>query len=130
MIERKHYSEAFKRMVAKAYYSTSKSYRNLAKEYKLPPASVYYWITLYKEGFATESQMRQEITTFGAVANTKTPMKKKKLTEEHMVERITELEHKLKQEMMHRKVLDTMIDIAERDLNIAIRKKSGAKQSK
>ncbi|MFR9559142.1 MAG: hypothetical protein SNG79_04435 [Rikenellaceae bacterium] len=57
-------------------------------------------------------------------------MKEKKLTPEQMVARIAELEQKLEHEKMHRIVLDTIIDIAERDLNIAIRKKYGAKQSK
>lgn len=44
--------------------------------------------------------------------------------------RIKELEQQLDQERLRSLCLDKMIDIAERDLNIVIRKKSGAKQSK
>jgi hypothetical protein len=40
------------------------------------------------------------------------------------------LEQQLDQERLRSLCLDKMIDIAERDLNIVIRKKSGAKQSK
>ena len=47
-----------------------------------------------------------------------------------MEQRILELEAQLKQEQMRSTVLDKMIDLAEQDLNISIRKKSGAKQSK
>jgi hypothetical protein len=42
--------------------------------------------------------------------------------------RIRELEKKLEQSTMHIKSLNTLIDVAEEQLNIHIRKKSGAKQ--
>lgn len=42
--------------------------------------------------------------------------------------RIRELEKKLEQSTMHIKALNTLIDVAEEQLNIHIRKKSGAKQ--
>ena len=49
---------------------------------------------------------------------------------EAMEERIRELEQQLAKEKMRSTCLDTMIDIAERELKVDIRKKSGAKQSK
>lgn len=42
--------------------------------------------------------------------------------------RIRDLEKKLEQSTMHIKALNTLIDVAEEQLNIHIRKKSGAKQ--
>lgn len=42
--------------------------------------------------------------------------------------RIRELEKKLEQSTMHIKALNTLIDVAEDQLKISIRKKSGAKQ--
>ncbi|MFR1361618.1 hypothetical protein [Alistipes ihumii] len=57
-------------------------------------------------------------------------MKKEHLTAEEMARRIEELEQQLKQEQMRSIVLDQMIDLAEGELKISIRKKSGAKQSK
>ena len=130
MKEKKSYSNLFKRNVAKVYLTSDKSLHQVGKEFNVSHSAVCAWAQKYKAEFCSESQLSQEITTFGSVINTKTPMKEKKLTPEQMAERIAELEQKLKHEMMHRTVLDTMIDIAERDLNIAIRKKSGAKQSK
>ncbi|KAA6326093.1 hypothetical protein EZS27_024755 [termite gut metagenome] len=41
-----------------------------------------------------------------------------------------ELESQLKEEQMRSITLNQMIDMAEQELNISIRKKSGAKQSK
>ena len=49
---------------------------------------------------------------------------------EQIAQCILELEAQLKQEQMRSAVLETMIDLAESDLKISIRKKSGAKQSK
>ena len=58
-------------------------------------------------------------------------MKEEKLPIEAMEERIRELEQQLaKKKKMRSTCLDTMIDIAERELKVDIRKKSGAKQSK
>ena len=57
-------------------------------------------------------------------------MKKEHLTAEEMARRIEELEQQLKQEQMRSIVLDQMIDLAEGELKISIRKQSGAKQSK
>ena len=57
-------------------------------------------------------------------------MKKEHLTAEEMARRIEELEQQLKQEQMRSIVLDQMIDLAEGELKISIRQKSGAKQSK
>ncbi len=47
-----------------------------------------------------------------------------------MASRIKLLEQQLEEERMCSICLYKMIDIAERDLNIVIRKKSGTKQSK
>ena len=48
--------------------------------------------------------------------------------EYHLEQKINDLEKKLEQERLKSLALNTMIDIAERDLEIDIRKRSGAKQ--
>ena len=53
-------------------------------------------------------------------------MKEEKLPIEAMEERIRELEQQLAKEKMRSTCLDTMFDIAERELKVDIRKKSGA----
>ncbi len=130
MQAKKEYSQELRRRVAQCYHTSDLSQAKVGRKFGVSSGSVWLWSQEFKTEFAQESQLHQEITTFGAVTNTPKPMKEKKLTPEQMVARIAELEQKLEHEKMHRIVLDTMIDIAERDLNIAIRKKSGAKQSK
>lgn len=65
--------------------------------------------------------------------NSKT-MAKKKLTDQEKIEQLQkqleESQQQLKYEKLRSKALDKMIDIAEEDLNISIRKKRGAGQSK
>jgi hypothetical protein len=56
-------------------------------------------------------------------------MQKESLSPENQTERIIELEHQLSLEKMRSESLSKMIEIAERELKIDIRKKSGAKQS-
>lgn len=130
MQAKKEYSQELRRRVAQCYHTSDLSLVKVGRKFGVSSGSVHQWSQEFQSEFAQEAQLRQEITTFGAVTNTHKPMKEKNLTPEQMVARIAELEQKLEHEKMHRIVLDTMIDIAERDLNIAIRKKYGAKQSK
>jgi len=102
----------------------------IGKEFNVNTSCVCSWARRYKEDFAGEVTIRKEISTFGSVINDAPAMKKIKLTPEQMEQRILELEAQLKQEQMRSTVLDKIIDLAEQDLKISIRKKSGAKQSK
>lgn len=130
MVEKKIYTPEFRRMVAKAYYTSNKSMAKIGKEFNICATNVSHWANMYKEEFAGEVSIRQEISTFSSVTNIEPSMKKTKLSPEQMEQRILELESQLKQEQMRSTVLDKMIDLAESDLKISIRKKSGAKQSK
>jgi transposase-like protein len=129
MVEKKEYSPEFRRMVAKAYYTSNKSLSKIGEEFKVHRANVYGWAQRHKAEFSGEVSIRQEISTFKSVINVAPPMKKKELPPGQMEQRIVELEAQLKQEQMRSTVLDKMIDLAEQDLKISIRKKSGAKQS-
>ena len=53
---------------------------------------------------------------------------KKSVKEQKLEQKIRQLESDLKKEQLRSTALSTMIDIAERDLKIDIRKKSGAKR--
>ena len=117
-------------MVAKAYYTSNKSHVEIGKEFNTSAANVSRWSRLYRHEFLGELSIRQESATFNAVSNLSPTMNKPDLTPEQMAQRILELEAQLKQEQMRSAVLETMIDLAESDLKISIRKKSGAKQSK
>ncbi len=52
------------------------------------------------------------------------------LSKEELEKKVKDLEKQLSYEKMKSEVLDTMINIAEKELKISIRKKSNTKQSK
>lgn len=132
MAKQNKYTEEFQRMVAKAYYTGDKSVAKIGKEFNVKTGTVFSWVKRYQSDYQQSGSIRQEISTFRSVINTDFAMKKKKekLSPEQMEQRIIELEAQLKQEQMRSITLDKMIDVAEQELQIPIRKKSGAKQSR
>ncbi|HTE26317.1 helix-turn-helix domain-containing protein [Flavitalea sp.] len=56
-------------------------------------------------------------------------MEMKKKFRKDIPEEVAELQKQLEQERLRNKLLNAMIDIAEKELKIPIRKKSGTKQS-
>lgn len=117
----KYYSDDFKRRVVEHYLNSDDSMQTTADKFKLAvPASVSQWV----RKFGTES---------GVPIMDKTPQKPESQvpdTPEGMARRIKELEEALERERLMTLAANKIIDIAERDLKISIRKKSGAKQSK
>ncbi|WP_166336584.1 transposase [Sphingobacterium chungjuense] len=117
----KHYSDDFKREVVQHYLSSDDSMQKTADKFKLAVlASVAQWLRKFGGEFRT------------AVMN-KSPEKPKTEmpdTYEDMAKRIKELEEALERERLMNLATNKMIEIAERDLKISIRKKSGAKQTK
>jgi len=66
----------------------------------------------------------------GNLSNKQMTMEYKKSDKQALIKRIKELERKLEDEQIRSVGLSKMIDIAEEQLNISIRKKSTTKQSK
>lgn len=117
----KHYSDNFKREVVQHYLSSDDSMQKTADKFKLAVhASVGQWVSKFGGEFRT-LVMNKSLKK----SKTETPD-----THQGMAKRIQELEEALERERLMNLATNKMIDIAERDLNISIRKKSGAKQSK
>ena len=115
------YSDDFKRKVASHYLGSDLSMAATAKLYGLKtPSSVQQWV----KRFCPDQALPNDGTT-KEPASTVLPD-----SPEGMLARIRELESDLASEKLKNLAANKMIDIAERDLKINIRKKSGAKQSK
>lgn len=121
--ERKFYSEEFRERVLDAYYKSNESVNMIAIRFQVKPETVKSWV--YRKSVSSDSHKNGKFMVSNII-----PMKKDKLPVEAMEERIRELERRLAEEKMRSTCLGTMIDVAERELKIDIRKKSGAKQSK
>jgi len=104
-------------------------YRALAKKYNVSRSTINKWVLVH-QGIHDIPRSHKQITydlqqkTLGK--------KSKQIIPEHQSElekKIELLEKQLEWEKMRSMALDTMITVAERELQIDIRKKPGTKQS-
>ncbi len=121
--ERKFYSKECRERVLTAYYNSNEPVDMIARRFQVKRDTVSSWV--YRKRVTSNPKESSKFVVSSII-----PMKEEKLPIEAMEERIRELEQQLAKEKMRSTCLDTMIDIAERELKIDIRKKSGAKQSK
>jgi len=129
-----NYSDEFKIEVVRHYIETGDSYLKTAKKFNLPSLlSVRNWVNKYRNPVANANS----VITFGGDILTTTMKKPAKEKDQNLpgdpvatAKRIQQLEEALVNEQLKYISLNTMIDIAEKELNIRIRKKSGAKQSR
>ena len=115
------FTDDFKLEVVQDYLSTGISQEELKKKYNFTGCNnIYNWMR--KFGLSKPSEDQIELHQF--MANEK----QKSSLEQELELKIKKLEEELKREQFRTKALSTMIDIAERELKVDIRKKSGAKR--
>jgi transposase len=113
------YSEAFKKQVAEAYFEGVDDQYVVAARFGISQSSVNIWSKKYRSDTPIKSE--EELTS---------DMKRKaEKGNGELQQRIKELEKALEEERLKRIGYQTMIDIAEKELKIDIRKKSDTKQS-
>jgi transposase-like protein len=113
------YSDAFKRQVVKEFYSGTESRKAISQRYGLPSAN-----TVSK--WANELRSRGE--EFRDLPGPLTSEERNDI--KALQSRMKELEKQLEYERLRSLGFETMIDIAEKELKIQIRKKSDTKPSK
>ncbi|MGO4984896.1 hypothetical protein [Collinsella sp. Sow4_E3] len=107
--------------IVKEYLSTDISQSELKKKYNFGGNNnISRWMR--KFGVSKPSSEQQVIT--GAMSKEQTASPR----ERDLERKIRKLEDELKEERLKSLALNTLIDVAERDLQVDIRKKSGAKR--
>lgn len=119
----KRYPEELKRKIAKEYLSGGVSYGVLAEEHRLKGKGV---VQEFVKWYRRKCELSGE---------NETTMPEKQQAEAvgdepSLRQQIKELQRQLTLAELKAEALETMINIAEEQLHIEIRKKSGAKQSK
>lgn len=118
---RNRYSRSLKRKIAKEYLSGVASYAVLAEENGLRDKTVVKeFVKWYRRQLSLESEL---------LTNTTTLEKSSSISSQELTDHVKSLEEQLQQAELKAEMLETMIDIAEDQLGISIRKKSGANQS-
>ena len=115
-----------KDQIIQEYLNTGCGYRKLQEKYGISRTTICKWVQVY-QGIhnlpPTDLQQKHYIS----------PMKNKKHSvsenEQDLLEKIASLEKQLKHQELKAEVLDTLINVAEKELNISIRKKPGTQQS-
>ena len=110
------------------YLVEGKTYRQLAKKYDVSRSTINKWILIHQGIHDLPRSKRQHSYDLQQMTRKKIPKPPVPLTPD-TEEKIRQLEQQLAYEKLRADALDTMINIAEKQLHIDIRKKSGAQQS-
>ena len=110
------------------YLVEGKTYRQLAKKYDISRSTINKWILIHQGIHDLPRSKRQHSYDLQQMTRKKIPKQQIPLNP-GTEEKIRQLEQQLAYEKLRADALDTMINIAEKQLNIDIRKKSGAQQS-
>ena len=111
------YDISYKRMIVQEFQTTNLSYRQFGKQHNITESLVRYWVSKFSSDITGEIPTPLILT------------EQESQDLEVLKKQNDELAKKLSYAQMKITGLEVMIDIAEKDLNIEIRKKPGTKQS-
>jgi transposase-like protein len=118
-----YYSDEEKLSIIQDYLTSGKSAKEIHLKYKIHGHSkLQDW--MIKFGLRNKNSINKNLIL------KKVKKSSSKGIDLNSAKRIKELEQQLEEERLRSVLLDTMIDIAEEQLHVSIRKKSGAKQLK
>lgn len=116
----------FKDQIIQEYLTTGCGYRKLQEKYFVSRSVICRWVQEYQRIQHLPRTVLQQKHYIS-------PMSKKKHSvsgsEKELLEKIALLEKQLELQQLKADVLDAMINVAEKELNISIRKKPGTQQS-
>ena len=111
------------------YLTQGTGYRQLAAKYGVSRTTICKWVQIH-QGIhnlqPTQKQQKYYLSGMNSKPEKKSAQEFKKQTE--LEKKIALLEKQLAWEKLRADALDTMINIAEKQLDITIRKKSGSQQ--
>jgi transposase-like protein len=115
------FTDDFKLMVVQDYLSSEISKEELKRKYNFTGCNnIYRWMRKFGLSKPSEDQIQ--------LHRTMKIEKQKSSSEQELELKIKKLEDDLKREQFKTLALNTMINIAERELKVDIRKKAGAKR--
>lgn len=115
------FTDEFKLQVVHEYLDTYASQPELMKKYNIRGSNcITNWIRKFGLKAPSQEQVALERTMAKQIDKTS--------YERELESKVQKLEQQLEHEQLCTLALNTMIDIAERDLKISIRKKAGAKR--
>ena len=119
-----HYKRSFKKKIIEEYLSTGCTKMFLLRKYNIQfKSAIQTWMRIL--GY-TDPHKQPQRFKFGRLIITSLPEKKKQ-SETELEKRIRELEHQLEDEKLRSEAYARIIEIAEKEYKIPIRKKPNTK---
>ena len=119
-----------KDQIIQEYLLTGCGFRKLAAKYGVSRTTICKWVLIH-QGIhnlpPTENQQSYSTSSMNSAPKKSTNQDQSK---EELLQKIATLEKQLAHQELKVVVLDTLIDVAEKQLNISIRKKPGTQQPK
>ena len=115
-----------KDQIIQEYLNTGCGYRKLQEKYGISRTTICKWVQVYQVIHNLPPTDLQQKHYISSMKNKKHSVSE---NEQELLEKIASLEKQLKHQELKAEVLDTLINVAEKELNISIRKKPGTQQS-
>jgi transposase-like protein len=119
-----------KNQIIQEYLNKGCGYRKLQAKYGISRTTICKWVQVYQGIHNLPPTHLQQKHYLNPMAKTK--QKKETATsstQADLLQKIASLEKQLAHQELRAEVLDTLINVAEKQLNISIRKKHGTQQS-
>ena len=117
-----------KEQIIREYLTTGCGFRKLAAKYGISRTTICKWVMIHQGIHNLPPTEKQRIYSTSSMNSSKKDNSKNDASNEALLQKIKQLEKQLEWEKLRSTALDTMINIAEKDLHIQIRKKPGAQQ--
>ena len=118
-----------KTQIIQEYLTQGDGFRKLAEKYGISRTTICKWVMIYQGIHNLPLTKKQQQYSVYSMSNKYNKLNtEEQQSAEALQQKIAVLEKQLEWEKLRVEALDTMINIAEKDLNISIRKKPGAQQ--
>lgn len=112
------------------YLTQGTGYRQLAKKYGISRTTINKWVMIHQGIHNLPPTQKQQKYYLSAMnSNSEKVPHDQQQNNELLQQKIALLEKQLAWEKLRAEVLDTLINVAEKQLDISIRKKPGSQQS-
>jgi transposase-like protein len=118
-----------KDQIIQEYLAQGCGFRKLAAKYGISRSTICKWVQIYQGIHNLPPTQMQESYSKSNMNSSPKKSAEGQHTNEELLQKIAALEKQLEDQQLKVVVLDTLITVAEKQLNISIRKKHGTQQS-
>ena len=119
-----------KEQIIQEYLLTGCGFRKLQVKYGISRTTICKWVLIHQGIHNLPPTQNQQSYSTSSMNSSPKKSTNQAQSNEELLQKIATLQKQLAHQELKVVVLDTLIDVAEKQLNISIRKKPGTQQSK